>query len=190
MGTATRTDTEIETTSSTTTGTAALASLRSSKIGIGVASAGVLVSFPTIIQLETPPNMMGRVSATASAVPTVLQMIAPLIGAVIASAVGVGWVLLGSGSALAVVGAVVFAIRPRVGAAAPAEKAPPERLLALAALGLPIAGVSGEQRAVLEALSEDELRVVDDVGRRLATATPDVVAHEVPRQTDPAKGGE
>ena len=159
-------------------------------LGIGVASAGVLVSFPTILQRETPPSMMGRVSATASAVPTVLQMIAPLIGAVIASAVGVGWVLLGSGSALAVAGAVVFAIRPRVGAAEEAPREPPERLLALAALGLPIAGVSGEQRAVLEALSEDELRVVDDVGRRLAAAEPEVVAHDVPRQTDPAKGGD
>jgi MFS family permease len=83
-------------------------------LGIGLASAGVLVSFPTILQLETPPNMMGRVHATATAIPTALQMVAPVLGAAIATAVGVGWVLVGAGSALAVVGAVVFAFAPSI----------------------------------------------------------------------------
>jgi MFS family permease len=86
-------------------------------LGIGLASAGVLVAFPTIIQLETPPHMMGRVAATAGSIPTTLQMIAPIAGAAVASAVGVGWVLLVSGSALAVVGAIVYAIAPPVGRA-------------------------------------------------------------------------
>jgi MFS family permease len=83
-------------------------------LGIGLASAGVLVSFPTILQLETPPNMMGRVHATATAIPTALQMVAPVLGAAIATAVGVGWVLVGAGSALAVVGAAVFAFAPTI----------------------------------------------------------------------------
>jgi len=83
-------------------------------LGIGLASAGVLVSFPTILQLETPPNMMGRVYATASAIPTALQMIAPVLCAAVATAIGVGWVLVGAGSALAVVGAAVFAWGPPI----------------------------------------------------------------------------
>jgi len=84
-------------------------------LGIGLASAGVLVSFPTILQLETPPHMMGRVAATAQAIPTTLQLIAPVLGAAVATAVGVGWVLLVSGSALAAVGAIVFLAGPSVG---------------------------------------------------------------------------
>jgi MFS family permease len=84
-------------------------------LGIGLASAGVLVAFPTIIQLETPPSMMGRVFATAGALPTTLQLVAPIVGATVATAVGVSWVLLVAGLALAVVGAAVFVAAPAVG---------------------------------------------------------------------------
>ena len=87
-------------------------------LGIGLASAGVLVAFPTILQLETPKHMMGRVYSTASAIPTTLQMVAPILGAAVASAVGVGWVLLVSGSALAALGMAVLLVAPRIGARA------------------------------------------------------------------------
>jgi MFS family permease len=91
-------------------------------LGIGLASAGVLVAFPTILQLETPAHMMGRVYSTASAIPTTLQMVAPILGALVASAVGVGWVLLVSGSALAALGLAVLLVAPRIGAR---ESVPP-----------------------------------------------------------------
>ena len=84
-------------------------------LGIGLASAGVLVAFPTILQLETPPSMTGRVFATASALPTTLQLVAPIVGAAVATAVGVSWVLLVAGLALAAVGAAVFVVAPSVG---------------------------------------------------------------------------
>jgi MFS family permease len=93
-------------------------------LGIGLASAGVLVSFPTILQLETPPHMMGRVAATASAIPTVFQMIAPIVGAAVATAFGVGWVLLVSGGGLALVGLAVFALAPSVGGREPVTPTP------------------------------------------------------------------
>jgi MFS family permease len=89
-------------------------------LGIGLASAGVLVAFPTILQLETPPHMMGRVYSTASAIPTTLQMVAPILGAAVASAVGVGWVLLVAGSALSALGIAVLFAAPRVGVQASA----------------------------------------------------------------------
>jgi MFS family permease len=88
-------------------------------LGIGVVSAGVLVPYPTILQLETPPELMGRVSATANAVPTVLQLVAPLLGAALAVWQGVGFVLTLAGAGLVVLGGVVLAIRPPVGVGVP-----------------------------------------------------------------------
>ena len=59
---------------------------------VGVASAGILVASPTIIQKETPPELMGRVSTSATSIPTGLQMLAPIAGAALAEWQSVGFV--------------------------------------------------------------------------------------------------
>jgi MFS family permease len=92
-------------------------------LGIGFASAGILVPYPTILQLETPPALMGRVSATANSVPTVLQLAAPIIGAVIAQWQGIGFLFTVAGGCLVLLGAAVLAIRPPVGVDVPVPAA-------------------------------------------------------------------
>jgi MFS family permease len=82
---------------------------------VGIASAGILVAAPTIIQRETPPELMGRVSTSASSIPTGLQMFAPIAGAALAEWQSVGFVFTLAGCALAGLGLVVLAVRPPVG---------------------------------------------------------------------------
>lgn len=82
---------------------------------VGLASAGLLISLPTILQRETPAALMGRVSATTSAVPTVFQVAAPIIGAAIAQWLGLGTVFVAAGAGLALLGLGVWVIRPAVG---------------------------------------------------------------------------
>ena len=84
---------------------------------IGVASAGVLIGAPTVVQRETPPELMGRVSTSSQAIPTVFQVAAPLVGAGVAEWQSVGFVYAVAGSSLAVLGVIVVLIRPAVGAA-------------------------------------------------------------------------
>jgi len=86
---------------------------------IGAASAGVLIALPTIIQYETPPELMGRVSNTAGALPTAAQVAAPLVGAAVAAWQSVGFVFAVAGGGLAVVGGVMAALRPAVGVDVP-----------------------------------------------------------------------
>jgi MFS family permease len=82
---------------------------------VGIASAGILVAAPTIIQKETPPELMGRVSTSANALPTGLQVFAPVAGAALAEWQSVGFVFVTAGSALALVGVAVAAARVPVG---------------------------------------------------------------------------
>ena len=82
---------------------------------VGIASAGILVASPTIIQRETPAELMGRVSTSANAIPTGLQMFAPIAGAALAEWQSVGFVFSAAGAGLAGLGLVVLAIRPPVG---------------------------------------------------------------------------
>lgn len=89
-------------------------------IVVGIASAGVLVGAPTIIQRETPAELMGRVSTTANAIPTAFQMFAPVAGAALAAWQSVGFVFTLAGGALAAVGLAVLALRPPVGVNVPA----------------------------------------------------------------------
>jgi len=86
---------------------------------IGVASAGVLVSSPTILQRETPPELMGRVSTSAVALPTVCQLLGPIVGAALAEWQSVGFVFAVCGAGLALVGVVVWIVRPPVGVDVP-----------------------------------------------------------------------
>jgi MFS family permease len=82
---------------------------------IGFASAGVFVASPTILQRETPPELMGRVASTSYSLPTVCQLAGPIVGAALAEWQSVGFVFAVAGSALAAVGVVVFALHPPVG---------------------------------------------------------------------------
>jgi predicted MFS family arabinose efflux permease len=82
---------------------------------VGIASAGILVASPTIIQRETPPELMGRVSTSASSIPTGLQMFAPIAGAALAEWQSVGFVFATAGGALTILGAAVLAVRVPVG---------------------------------------------------------------------------
>ena len=86
---------------------------------IGVASAGVLIAAPTIMQRETPPELMGRVSTSATSIPTGFQMFAPIAGAALAEWQSVGFVFAVAGGGLAVLGLIVLAVRPPVGVGVP-----------------------------------------------------------------------
>jgi hypothetical protein len=90
---------------------------------VGIASAGILVASPTIIQKETPPELMGRVSTSASSIPTGLQMFAPIAGAALAEWQSVGFVFTAAGVALAVLGTGVLAARVPVGVGVELEAA-------------------------------------------------------------------
>lgn len=81
-------------------------------VAIGVGAAAILVPYGFVLQSETPPNLMGRVSVTADAVQTVLGLSAPPLGAVVASVFGVGTLFAVAGGGLALLGVVVYAIRP------------------------------------------------------------------------------
>jgi MFS family permease len=86
---------------------------------IGVASAGVLIAAPTIMQRETPPELMGRVSTSATSIPTGFQMFAPIAGAALAEWQSVGFVFAVAGGGLAALGLIVLAVRPPVGVGVP-----------------------------------------------------------------------
>ena len=82
---------------------------------VGLASAGILVASPTIIQKETPPELMGRVSTSATAIPTGLQMFAPIAGAAVAEWQSVGFLFAVAGGALGALGLAIVAARVPVG---------------------------------------------------------------------------
>ena len=90
---------------------------------VGIASAGILVAAPTIIQKETPPELMGRVSTSATSLPTGLQMLAPIAGAALAEWQSVGFVFTAAGGALVALGAGVLAARVPVGVGVELEAA-------------------------------------------------------------------
>jgi hypothetical protein len=73
------------------------------------------VASPTIIQKETPPELMGRVSTSATSIPTGLQMFAPIAGAAVAEWQSVGFLFAAAGGALAVLGLAIVAGRVPVG---------------------------------------------------------------------------
>jgi MFS family permease len=87
--------------------------------GVGLASAAVLIASPTILQRETPPKLMGRVSTTANALPTVCQLFGPIAGAAVARWQSVGFVFAVAGGGLALLGVIVLIVRPPVGVGVP-----------------------------------------------------------------------
>jgi predicted MFS family arabinose efflux permease len=88
-------------------------------IVVGFASAAMLISSPTILQRETPPELMGRVSTSATSIPMVAQLFAPIVGASLAAWKSVGFVFTAAGCGLALLGVVVLILRPPVGIGVP-----------------------------------------------------------------------
>ncbi|SEF95884.1 Predicted arabinose efflux permease, MFS family [Nonomuraea solani] len=77
----------------------------------GLSSAGFMIAFPYVLQTATPEELIGRVSATANAGPTAVQLVAPPLGALLAAYLGVGPVFTAAGIALALLGLGLMAVR-------------------------------------------------------------------------------
>ncbi|GAA3376674.1 hypothetical protein GCM10020367_49290 [Streptomyces sannanensis] len=67
---------------------------------LGVASAGILVTFPNVVHAETPVELTGRVWALMSSVPALLNVLAPPLAAFFVTWFGIGRQLLAAGAAL------------------------------------------------------------------------------------------
>jgi MFS family permease len=78
---------------------------------IGLAGAAMFVPYGYVLLRETPEELMGRVSASANAVATTAQLVAPPLGAAVAEWRGVGFVFVVSGAILALIGVVVLVMR-------------------------------------------------------------------------------
>ena len=89
---------------------------------IGLSAAAVFVPYGYVVQVETPPELLGRVFAAAGGIQNALLLIAPL-AAVLAELWGVGFVFTAAGIALALLGLVVFFLRPVVATQAATENA-------------------------------------------------------------------
>lgn len=90
---------------------------------IGISAAAVFVPYGYVIQVETPPELLGRVFATAGGIQNAFLLLAPPLGAVLAEFWGVGFVFIAAGIALALLGLVVFLLRPPVATQAATENA-------------------------------------------------------------------
>lgn len=90
---------------------------------IGLSAAAVFVPYGYVIQVETPPELLGRVFATAGGIQNALLLMAPPLCAVLAELWGVGSVFTVAGIALAVLGLVVFFLRPTIATQAATEDA-------------------------------------------------------------------
>ncbi|MFE5594430.1 MFS transporter [Streptomyces sp. NPDC056549] len=74
---------------------------------LGIASAGILVTFPSVVHSETPVELTGRVWALMNSVPAVLNVLAPVLAAALVAWIGLGSLLLLAGAALLLTAAVV-----------------------------------------------------------------------------------
>lgn len=70
----------------------------------GVGFAAIWVPFSYIVQRETPPQLTGRVSATAGALCTTFGLAGPPLGAFLAQRIGVGPLFVVTGGAVGVLG--------------------------------------------------------------------------------------
>lgn len=90
---------------------------------IGLSAAAVFVPYGYVVQVETPPDVLGRVFATAGGIQNAVLLLAPPVGAVLAELWGVGVVFTAAGIGLALLGLVVFLLRPAVATQAATEQA-------------------------------------------------------------------
>ncbi len=78
-------------------------------LGFGFGALGVV--YGTILQRETPDDLMGRVAATSEMLKTTIPLVAPLIVGGLAAWLGLGWAFAIPGGGLMIVGAVVILAR-------------------------------------------------------------------------------
>jgi MFS family permease len=90
---------------------------------IGLAAAAVFVPYGYVVQVATPPELLGRVFATAGGIQNGLLVVAPPLSAVLAERWGVGFVFTAAGMASVLLGLVVLALRPAVVTQAATENA-------------------------------------------------------------------
>jgi MFS family permease len=88
---------------------------------IGLSAAAVFVPYAYVVQVETPSELLGRVFATAGGIQNSLLLIGPPLGALLAELWGVGSVFMVAGLALALLGLVVFVLRPAMASQASTE---------------------------------------------------------------------
>lgn len=88
---------------------------------IGLSAAAVFVPYGYIVQVETPPQLLGRVFATGGGIQNGFLLLAPPLCAVLAELWGVGLVFITAGSVLALLGLVVFFFRPAIASQATTE---------------------------------------------------------------------
>lgn len=81
---------------------------------IGLSAAAVFVPYGYVVQVATPPALLGRVFATAGGIQNAFLLLGPPLGAVLAELWGVGFVFIAAGIALALLGLVVFVLRPAI----------------------------------------------------------------------------
>lgn len=82
---------------------------------LGLAAAGLFVPYSYILQRETPRELLGRVFATSGGLQTTFQILAPLLGAVLAAQFGIGFIYTVAGIALALLGVAVLALGREAG---------------------------------------------------------------------------
>jgi MFS family permease len=84
---------------------------------IGIASAGLFVPYRTVLQRETPPNLLGRVTAVGEAAIAIATLVGPPLGAILANTAGISAPFLLGGYLIALLAlALVFSQR-RISAA-------------------------------------------------------------------------
>jgi MFS family permease len=155
---------------------------------LGAASAGVLVPYPVILQTNTPERLSGRVWATMSTVPSVLNVLAPICAVALVSALGVGATFVAAGIVLAGYGLLVTsALRTYRLTPDPAEhpivtpgkevNIMSDKLTQLTNAGFSISPANDAQRDILASLSDEEIRVLLDVRQRVEAAGSDIEGH-------------
>ncbi|MFF6843857.1 MFS transporter [Streptomyces tanashiensis] len=92
---------------------------------LGIASAGILVTFPSVVHSETPVELTGRVWALMNSVPAVLNVLAPMTAAALVAWIGLGSLLLLAGAALLLTAVAVAVRLGRVPPTAPPPTAAP-----------------------------------------------------------------
>jgi MFS family permease len=90
---------------------------------IGLSAAAVFVPYGYVVQVETPPVLPGGAFATVGGIQNAVLLMAPPLGAVLAELRGVGHGFTAAGITLALLGLVVFFLRPAVATQAVTQKA-------------------------------------------------------------------
>ena len=85
--------------------------------------AAVFVPYGYVVQVETAPEVLGRVFATAGGIQNAFLVMVPPLGAVLGELWGIGFVFTAAGIAFALLGLVVFFLRPTVATKAATENA-------------------------------------------------------------------